>query len=71
MADWIDYGYDTIEDDRDRFDHFISSVKKVLELSVEDLNILFKRDLWMLEHNRGLFFNKPLDNIYNKIIKKI
>ena len=71
MADWIDYGYDTIEDDRDRFDHFISSVKKVLELSVEDLNILFERDLWMLEHNRGLFFDKPLDNIYNKIIKKI
>jgi len=71
LADWIDYGYDTIEDDRERFDHFIHSVKKVLELSIDDLNTLFKRDLWMLEHNRGLFFDKPLDNIYNKIIKKI
>ena len=71
LPDWIDYGYDSIEVDRERFDRYIYSVKELLKLSVDDLMVLYNRDLWMLNHNRGVFFNKPLDNLYNKIINKI
>ena len=71
LPDWIDYRYDSIEDDRERFDRYIFCVTKLLKLTTNDLNILFERDLWILESNRRLFFDKPLDNLYNKIVKKV
>lgn len=71
LPDWIDYGYDSIENDRERFDRYIFCVSELLKLTTNDLNILFERDLWILESNRRLFFDKPLDNLYNKIVKKV
>ena len=70
LPDWIDYSYDNA-DDTHRFDGFMRSVYKILELSTEQLLEYFHRDRWILEHNRNLFFEKPFDSLYDKTIKKI
>ena len=69
FPEWIDYSYDAIENDTDRFESFLSSVKKVNEYSIEDLHNFYIQDSDIIEHNRNVFFNKPYEynSLYNKI----
>ena len=68
LPDWLDYSYDNIENNIERFDMYIISIRKFLEYSIEDLKHLFIRDKHILEYNRNLFFEKPFDKLYDKII---
>jgi hypothetical protein len=67
LPDWIDYSYDSIEFDIDRFDAYIRSVKQFLTRSHDELLELFNRDTYILEYNRNLFFERPFDSLYEKI----
>lgn len=68
LPDWIDYSYDYIEDDELRFDAFMKSAEKLLELSIYDLEKFHQNDRHMLAHNRRLFWEKPYDSLYDKVV---
>lgn len=69
LPDWIDYSYDSIENDLYRFEAFLESAHKLMKLSIQDLTDLFERDLDMLLHNRELFWKRPYDSLHDKLIK--
>jgi hypothetical protein len=68
LPDWIDYSYDYIENDDLRFEAFIKSAEKLLEYSIYDLERFHEKDRDMLLHNRRLFWEKPYDSLYDKVV---
>jgi hypothetical protein len=71
FPEWIDYSYDSEVDDDDRFDLYLESVKKYIELSEESVEKWVNQDSWMLEHNRKVFYNRPYDSLYETVNKSI
>jgi len=71
LPDWIDYRYDSIENENDRFKAYLKSVKKVLEYSVDELMNFYDRDINILIYNQQVFFNRPYDKLYPKVVKFI
>lgn len=67
LPDWIDYSYDTIINDRERFHRYLQSVFGLLSKPLQELEALYKKDKWMLKFNREIFFNRPFDNLYEKV----
>lgn len=67
FPDWIDYSYDSLDDNM-RFEGFKQSITKLLGLSEQWLMYYFEQDKHMLEHNRSLFYSKNYDSLYEKII---
>lgn len=67
FPDWIDYSYDTVKDDDTRFLRFLESVNKLLTIGVPELETLFHRDKYILEHNRSIFWSRPYDTLADKI----
>jgi len=68
FPDWIDYGYDNILNDDERFEEFLKSLKDLLALSPMTLRSLYDKDKYILEHNRNMFWVKPYDSLYEKIV---
>lgn len=71
LPDWIDYSFDTIKNDDDRFESYLNSVNKLLQYSVEELMNLFNKDIDILHHNRQVFFDRPYDKLYPKVLEYI
>lgn len=71
LPDWIDYDYDSIEDDEERLDKYFHSVQQLRELSLERLSELVNTDIEMLKHNRAIFYTRPYDSLYDKIKQRI
>lgn len=69
FPDWIDYTYDYIEDNDQRFQAFLESAKKLLELPIERLQELYVKDRDILVHNRQVFWDRPYDSLHDKVIK--
>jgi hypothetical protein len=67
LPDWIDYSYDEIDDDQERFDKFLSSAEKLMKFSIIELMNLYNRDRWMLVMNRDLFWTRPYDSLHDKV----
>lgn len=67
VPDWIDYSYDAIEDNEERFVAFSKSLEKYLQYSTEDLLQLYNKDYYILEHNRNVFWDRPYDSLYQKV----
>jgi len=67
FPDWIDYSYDTIEREEDRFVAYLESIKKLSQLPLIKLHKLYIRDRHILEHNRNIFFTRPYDSLYDKV----
>lgn len=67
LPDWIDYSYDAIEDNEERFVAFSKSLEKYLQYSTEDLLQLYNKDYYILEHNRNIFWDRPYDSLYQKV----
>lgn len=65
---WIDYSYDQIENDRDRFIGFLRSLSKLRLTPLKKLTELFNNDLDILKHNREIFFSRPYD-FWSKKVK--
>lgn len=68
---WIDYSYDSIFDLEKRFEAYCDSVKEISTLPVEKVHELYVKDKHILEHNRSIFYNRPYDNLYPKIINSL
>lgn len=67
FPNWIDYSYDTIQDNDDRFAAFLSSIKTVAEIPINELHTLYNKDRDILDHNRQVFFDRPYDSLFDKI----
>lgn len=68
FPNWIDYSYDTIQNDDQRFSAYIESVKKLLKHSREDLYDFYLKDRDILKHNQEIFFKTPYDSLYKKVV---
>jgi hypothetical protein len=68
LPDFIDYSYDYIEDDQTRFDAFVESAEKLMSMSIYDLQKLHEDHKDILLHNRRLFWHRPYDSLYDKVV---
>lgn len=71
FPDWIDYRYDTIEDDQDRFHEFMKSFSKVRLLSLTQLEEKRYNDIDILKHNRQIFYDRQYCSLYDSLINSI
>lgn len=71
FPDWIDYSYDDIENENDRFQAYLKSIEKISSMSTLKIHKLYLRDKHILEHNRNVFFNKPYDSLHDRIKSSI
>ena len=69
FPDWIDYSYDIINDDDRRFNKFTNEISRLRSLGIDHLIKLRNRDIDLLKHNREIFFNRPYDSLYDKLIR--
>jgi hypothetical protein len=61
LPNWIDYSYDSISDDNDRFYVYMESLKKLNDLPFDHLFNMATNDKAILEHNRSIFYSRPYD----------
>jgi nitrate reductase NapAB chaperone NapD len=69
LPSWIDYSYDTIEDDEERFNGFSDSLQKLIDCPHDVLFQQATNDIGILEHNRSIFFSRPY--MYPTLVDKI
>lgn len=69
LPDWIDYSYDVIDDNQLRFEAFLESARKLMNYSMGDWENLYFKDRDMLVHNRKLFWKRPYDSLYDKVVR--
>ena len=69
LPDWIDYSYDTEHNDDKRFHLYIKSVEELLKIDKASLLEKFNQSIEQLYNNRMVFWNRPYDSLYNKVIK--
>lgn len=69
MPDWIDYSYDNISLDIERFAVFCGEIKRLLNVPIEKLDELYYKDQHLLAHNRELFFTKSYYPLHSEIHK--
>jgi hypothetical protein len=58
FPEWIDYSYDGVDNDLERWKLYLESVHTLLNLSAETLFRLKIKDKEILKHNRALFFEQ-------------
>lgn len=68
LPDFIDYSYDKIVNINDRFESFKSEIDKILDWPLAKWQTHYRANIDILRHNRELFFNKPYDSLYDKIL---
>jgi len=69
LPTWIDYSYDTIQDDEERFAGFTTSLQKLIDCPHDVLFQQATNDIGILEHNRSIFFSRPY--MYPTLVDKI
>lgn len=69
FPEWIDYSYDIIEDNDDRFAMFLESAKKLLDIDLQTLHKLYEEDRHILVHNRQVFWDRPYDSLHDKVVE--
>lgn len=71
LPDWIDYSYDNIYDDNQRFESYLHSVDKICKLPKQELLERFNESITFLQSNRLLFWSQPYDNLHTKLSRYI
>jgi hypothetical protein len=71
LPDWIDYSYDSITNDGERFIAYMMSILKLNSYTLEELTDLCNKDKHILEHNRNVFFTTPYDDLYSNVVNCI
>lgn len=71
LPNFIDYSYDSITNNQDRFSAFLQSLKKLLSFTPEYWTTLYNKNITMLKHNRQLFYDRSYDSLYDKVLKHI
>ena len=69
LPTWINYDYDGIVDDEQRFQVFLRSAEKLRRKSRFELEHLYVQDRDMLVHNRNLFRDQPYDRLSKRIFE--
>lgn len=59
LPKWIDYSYDSILDDDERFDAYMQSLEKLNNYSLQQLFDMATADVEILEYNRSIFYSRP------------
>ncbi len=67
LPDWIDYSYDKIQNNDQRFAKFLKTVKETVEIPLESWHIHYTKSFDIIRHNRQVFFNRPYDSLYDSI----
>jgi hypothetical protein len=70
FPDFIDYSYDEIKNDEQRFVSYLHSVNKVMSLK-DKMHDLFLENQDILQHNRNIFFNRPYDTLHDKVERQM
>ena len=71
LPDWIDYSYDTEPNRELRFEKFVSSIRKLESLSLDELFNMVVKDYSILIYNRSIFDTRPYDALYIDIRYKL
>jgi len=71
FPDWIDYTYDNLVDLDKRFEAYCNSIKEISMVPVEKIHELYIKDRHILEYNRNIFYQRPYDNLYSKIMNSL
>lgn len=66
FPNFIDYSYDNIKHDEQRFASYLHSVDKIMSLK-NKMHDLFEENIDILNHNRNLIFTRPYDTLHDKI----
>jgi len=67
LPDFIDYGYDLISDDNDRYRTYIKEVERLINISINDWQKLYSDNLSLLKYNQSLFAIRPYDRILRRL----
>jgi hypothetical protein len=67
LPNWIDYHYDNIEDNDQRFEAYLHSVEKLCSKGLAELHGLYFNEKQILLKNRQIFYDKPYDSLYKKL----
>ena len=71
FPEWIDYSYESETNHDARFFKFLASVVNYLEIPQTSIVNWAKNSKDILEHNRGVFYNRPYHSLYEAIEKCI
>jgi len=64
LPTWIDYSYDIIDDDDERFAAYLDSIRILSQMPHEEMFELYVKDKHILEYNRQVILNKPYDDLH-------
>lgn len=67
LPDWIDYSYDSIENDEERFIAFTKSLENFFQYGTHEILQFFYNGRDILNHNRMVFWDRPYDSLYQKV----
>lgn len=67
FPEWIDYSYDSIDNNDKRLKSFINSFLKLRSISLDDLNALANKDIEIRKHNRRIIVRGKHDFLYDKV----
>jgi hypothetical protein len=67
FPDFIDYNYDSIENNNQRFKEFTKSLVKLLNYTNVELTEFYNNNLELLTHNRNVIKDRPYDPLYSKV----
>lgn len=71
FPEWIDYSYDSIDNDKDRLRAYLKVVKELKKLPLDHLTRLANNDIEIRKYNRKLIANFPYDSLYDKVKARI
>jgi hypothetical protein len=69
LPQWIDYSYDSIEDNEERFAAYLSSLNNLIGIPAETMYQYGLSDYDILKHNREVVYNTPF--MYPLLAEKI
>jgi len=68
---FIDYNYDSVVDDDQRFNKYLEEVQRLLAIDINDWRALWNDNYNILEHNQKIFQDRPYDRIdFNELLQK-
>lgn len=71
LPPFIDYSYDAIEDCEDRWRAFVKEIHRLNDLGQDKLLELTLVNQQLLEHNRQIFWSKPMPSLRASLLEKI
>jgi len=71
FPEWIDYSYDSIDNDNDRLRAYLKAVKELKKVPLDILNRLANGDIEIRKYNRKLIASIPYDSLHDKVKERI